>query len=251
MGQTSWGTLIRSNNELNERMRQSVRDSEANVRRFKERAAQEHGPAYVPYRPLSAKEKAEHARRERIRAAITRKASFWQRLSGKVISYLDEEGELLVVGSEFAAGPVIPRADHLARLRKAYERLWQKRLDKHLPDRDTDETAAKWCEEASEKLALLKRGYFMCPIDSKGQQSRVALYRTKKTLFGSKVVRNKIWKVSAKEYDRRLRLFMGKVFSGQSRFSTFTFNEEDLIDAAPDTAFLFFLSAPSFKGKDG
>ncbi|WP_192360235.1 hypothetical protein [Mesorhizobium mediterraneum] len=254
MGQTSWGSLIRSQNELAERQRQTTREMAANVRRMNERTGQRHGPAdaRIPYRLLSAKEKAERDRRERIKAAIGRRPSFLQRLSGKVITYLDKDGDLLMDSNgELAAGQAIHRSEHLARLRKAYEKLWQGSLDKHSPNRDADETAAKWCEEALEKLALAKRGCYLCPVDKRAVQGRVALYRTRKTLFGKKTVRNKVWKVNAKEYDRRLRLFMAEVFRGESRFATFTWNGEDLVDTTPDKAFLFFLTTPSFKGRDG
>jgi hypothetical protein len=251
LGQTSWGSLIRSQNELSERMRESNRQSAELVEKLQRR----NGTAVATYtssRLLTAEEKAELRRRQSNLAIINKRAPLLQRLSGKVVSYLDVNGGLVVNSTgDLAAGDVVPRREHLRRLQKAYGELWEKLLDENLAKKDIDETAADLWRDATERLALLKRGYFMSPIDSKGCQSCVALYGTRKTLFGKKIVKNKFWKVGIRDYDRRLRLFIDRVFSGRSRFSRFQYRDAALASSAAQNAFFFFLRAPSRLGKDG
>ena len=181
-----------------------------------------------PIRPLTPEERAEWARWSANREIIVKKAPFFQRFSGKVHSYLDADGKLVVnANGDLVEGEVIPRREHLARVEKAYRRIWQA-----LPQTYTAKL------EICERMAKLERGYFISPVNRWGLNLTIDRYRTKKTIFGKKKsVKRRIWTVGVKEYDRRLRIFIDNAYLGQ-------FSGKKLMDLPAQEVFECFIRWP-------
>jgi len=174
-------------------------------------------PTYVaqPQRPLTAEEKAELARRRRNINLITARPGFWQRMSGKVLSYIAEDGSFMVnEQGDLIAGELVPKEEHIKRLKAKYQRVWEARVKRLESAAEDDEEAKRQRADAQDRLLQLRMGTMLSPIDPKGQKVTVNLYRTKKGLFGKKQVKNKVWRVSPAQYDARLRLFVSKAYTG-------------------------------------
>lgn len=171
------------------------------------------------------RKRAEIDRRNRIASRIIQRPGLFYRLTGKVVSYLNENAKPRVGDDrELLPGIIVPKAVHLDRLSALYREAWQARL-KWAEEYQNDLTAAQRIAHARERLALLKRGHYICIVDHKIQNLILQTTRKKKTLFGrEKTVKMQLWVVSCDEYDRRLRLFV-HFFYSQQRSTGFFFQK--------------------------
>lgn len=162
-----------------------------------------------PVRQVTPEDLAEFARRDANRRAIARKAPFFKRLSGHVMSYLNADGDLIVnAEGDLHEGQVVARSEHLRRLEVAYQRFWETHLEVSEAQKNHDESAARLYRDASERMKLLKSGKFLAPVEMGALKLEPDLFRRKKTLFGSKIVRNRMRRVRIIDYDRRFRKFV-------------------------------------------
>lgn len=210
--------------------------------------SQSQSTTYVaqPQRALTPEEKAENARRRHNVEMINARPGLWKRMSGKVYSYIAEDGSLIVNDQgDLITGELVPKEEHVKRLKAKYEALWETRVKRRENVADDDETAKRQRVDALDVLAQFRLGYMISPIDPKGQKITTSLYRTKKGLLGKKQVKNKVWRVSPAQYDARLRLFVTKVFSGSHVTNRLTVNDKPLITQSAQSAIDAFLVTPN------
>jgi hypothetical protein len=118
-----------------------------------------------PVRQQTPEEILEMARRKANRSAITKRASYKQRLSGHVVSYLDVDGNLIVNGEgDLDTGQIVQSKEHLRRLKKAYRTYWEGRLEYSKDWKRSHTPAYRIYRDASERLQLLKKGRFLAPV---------------------------------------------------------------------------------------
>jgi hypothetical protein len=136
-------------------------------------------------------------------------------LLGKVVSYLNADGSAKVnADGDLAEGEIVARREHLNRLKKAYQQAWEWRLEFSRKRKDQDEKMALIYEDAVERISMLKRGYFVSPVSKTGFELTLTMRRKRKTFFGTKTVKNKVWYVGLGEYDRRIRTFVDVIYRG-------------------------------------
>lgn len=168
----------------------------------------------IELRPrLSEEDKAEIERRTLNRRRITARAPLIEALSGKVVTYLHENGRPIVdENGDLRMGDIVPRKVHLERLRTAYLTLWRIKVttlrhQKLVLTGELDEIRA--LREASERLELALSDRFIAPVNF---------------TIGRHVARGpagtRAPTVGIQDFDRRLRLFVDRVFSGGSPLST-------------------------------
>ncbi|NRG18505.1 hypothetical protein HPQ64_12480 [Rhizobiales bacterium] len=169
----------------------------------------------APVQPLTPEQVAALKRRSANRAAYARRAPFFKRITGKVVSWLGEDGAVLAnADGDLEAGEIVPRREHLRRLDTAYKKFWEHRLET-FTDND-DEDAFHYRRDAEERLLLLKRGRYLSPVNRNAIKMEADLFKKRRRIFRTKVVRRPVWKVGLREYDRRFLLYADKVFSGHS-----------------------------------
>lgn len=193
-------------------------------------------PTYTP------EQIAEAARRRTQHQAFLRKAPFFKRLSGHVVSWLNADGQLLV-GDEgdLATSEIVKRREHLRRMEAAYRDCWEKRFarfsDSDVPNAD------HYLRDAEERLDLLKRGRFLAPVDRKGRNIQFDLYEKRKRFFRTRIVRRSVHKVGLSEYERRFRKYIDGVYNPWS-FCAFMVGDTMLKSHRAKDAFRFYLLWP-------
>lgn len=166
-------------------------------------------------RKAQEQESAEDRRRRHLREFVARKPRLKARLTGKVRCFLDKDGNLRVDSDgAFRPALIIPREEALVRLRRAYRRYWKGRLEeaRNAEFRYAGHTVA----DAEERLDLMRHGVYIAPISRFGRRPMTDLFRRSRIPFSSKIVRRREYRVSLREYDRRMRLFFRRVYNKET-----------------------------------
>lgn len=194
--------------------------------------------------PLTAEQKAELARRDSIRRLIKMNAPMLKRITRHVHTYLDCEG-FLEVNSEGGVdqGDIVKTKEHFRRLEEFYRMFWTDMRELTQSGSSDDPRTRLLHQDAKQRLELLKRGRFLCPVDRNLIKFEHHLNKKKKTWLGIKAVPTKVWYVNVKEYDRRLRLFIDKAFNGS--FANCRLRGNLLCCASAEDVFYYFVRRPS------